>query len=163
MLDETEIQIILKNNLDSKVEKESYESFVRFLVDLVTNVMKEMFKQVNEIQNPPWMRQKALKKQVQSIPKDDASLIQMVNRQVQIAFHHEKKAEKENLIIRWSHKRRDRVDQVLVRELHAEEASWTNYEDEEVQVKDELSTLIMDALVTDTVQAFSKVLLCSQA
>ena len=45
-----------------------------------------------------------------------------------MAFNYKKRAQKENLIVRWSHKRRDRVDQVLVRELHAEEASWTDYQ-----------------------------------
>ena len=67
-----------------------------------------------------------------------------------------------NLIIRWSHKRRYCVDQVLVRELNAEEASWTDYQDNEVQVKDEISNLIMDALVNDTVQALKGAMLSRQ-
>ena len=62
----------------------------------------------------------------------------------------------------WNGKRRDRVDQVLVRELHAEEASWTDYQDDEVQVKDEISNLIMDALVNDTVQALKSAMLSRQ-
>ena len=62
----------------------------------------------------------------------------------------------------WNGKRRDRVDQVLVRELHAEEASWTDYQDDEVQVKDEISNLIMDALVNDTVQALKCAMLSRQ-
>ena len=67
-----------------------------------------------------------------------------------------------NLIIRWSHKRRYCVDQVLVRELNAEEASWIDYQDNEVQVKDEISNLIMDALVNDTVQALKGAMLSRQ-
>ena len=64
---------------------------------------------------------------------------------------------KENLIIRWSHKRRDRVDQVLVRELHGEESTWIDYEVDEIQVKDELSNTLLDSLISDTVHAFKKV------
>ena len=79
-----------------------------------------------------------------------------------MAFNYKKRAQKENLIVRWSHKRRDRVDQVLVRELHAEEASWTDYQDDEVQVKDEISNLIMDALVNDTIQALKGAMLSCQ-
>ena len=76
-----------------------------------------------------------------------------------VAFHHQKKAQKESLIIRWSHKRRDRVDQVLVRELHSEEAAWTNYDDDEAQVKDDISTQIMDTLIDDTARAFKHIIL----
>ena len=79
-----------------------------------------------------------------------------------MAFNYKKRAQKENLIVRWSHKRRDRVDQVLVRELHAEEASWTDYQYCEFQVKDEISNLIMDALVNDNVQALKGALLSRQ-
>merc|ERR1739838_474508 len=92
----------------------------------------------------------------------DENIIERVNRHVLVAFNYEKWAQKENLIVRWSHKRRDRVDQVLVRELHAEEASWTNYQDDEVQVKDEISNQIMDALVNDTVQALKCAMLSRQ-
>ena len=44
----------------------------------------------------------------------------------------------------------------------AEEASWTNYQDDEVQVKDEISNMIMDALVNDTVQVLKRVMLSRQ-
>ena len=54
------------------------------------------------------------------------------------------------------------MDQVLVQELHAEEASGTDYQDDEVQVKDEISNLIMDALVNDTVQALKCAMLSRQ-
>ena len=49
-----------------------------------------------------------------------------------------------------------------MRELHAEEASWTNYHDDEVQVKDEISNMIMEALVDDTVQVLKRVILSRQ-
>ena len=54
------------------------------------------------------------------------------------------------------------MDQVLVQELRAEEASWTDYQDNKVQVKDEISNLIMDALVNDTIQALKGAMLSCQ-
>ena len=75
-----------------------------------------------------------------------------------VAFNHEKRSQKENMIIRWSQKKRDRVDQVLVRELHAEEPSWTNYEEDEAQVKSDLAQVIMDTLINDTVIAFKSIM-----
>ena len=160
-LTDVDVQDLCQDQPEASQGTESYQTFVRFVTDLVTHLMENMLNPAKEKQNPPWMRQKPLIKQVQSIPEDDEALINLINEQVQVAFHHQKKAEKESLIIRWSHKKRDRVDQVLVRELHAEEAAWTNYDDDEVQVKDELTLVIMDALINDTIQAFSRVLMCS--
>jgi hypothetical protein len=42
---------------------------------------------------------------------------------------------------RWSQKRRDRVDQILVRELHSEESAWTDYAEDEAEVKDQVSVI----------------------
>jgi hypothetical protein len=137
--------------------------FVRFVFDLVKNIVSETFKVETEEQNPPWMHQKPLTKGHKALPHNENSLVKLVSHEVMVAFNHEKRAEKENMIIRWSQKRRDRVDQVLVRELHAEEASWTKYEDDEVHVKDDLSGLIMDALISDTARAFKKVLFDRQS
>ena len=63
------------------------------------------------------------------------------------------RALKENLIVRWSpQKRRDRVDQILVRELHSEEKEWTDYTYDETIVKDSVTDSLMEVLITDTVE-----------
>ena len=122
--------------------------------------MKEIFSAETDRQNPPWMTPKSLSVALRNIPATTSDLQTLIRKKVLVAFNHQKKAEKENLIIRWSHKRRDRVDQVLVRELHGEEAAWIDYEMDEVQVKDELSNALLDSLISDTVQAFKKVVSC---
>ena len=58
---------------------------------------------------------------------------------------------------RWSQKRRDRVDQILVRELHSEESAWTDYAQDEAEVKDQLSENILEVLVVDTVKVLTDV------
>ena len=69
-----------------------------------------------------------------------------------VAFGYEKRAAKENLIVRWSpQKRRDRVDQILVRELHSEEKEWTDYAQDETQVKDSVTDSLFELLLADTV------------
>lgn len=155
-LTDTEFQKLVN---DQNPKEASYKPFLRFVVDLVENTLREMFRGSQEQQNPPWMTQKALIKNSHAIPSDDKALIVQVQKEILVAFGHEKRAKKENLIVRWSHKRRDRVDQVLVRELHAEETAWTNYEEDEVQVKDEICSQMFDVLVADTVKALHRVAL----
>ena len=69
-----------------------------------------------------------------------------------VFFGFERRAQKENLIVRWSQKKRDHVDQILVRELHAEEQDWTDYSVDEAIVKDQLTDNIMSLLVEDLVR-----------
>ena len=68
------------------------------------------------------MAHKQLLKAQLALPKDSESLSNIICREVMVTFWVRKRALKENLIIRWSpQKRRDRVDQILARELHSEE------------------------------------------
>ena len=159
-LSEIEFQDLVKNGGQ---QQSSYSTFLRFVIDLVEQLMSDMLSTSKQHPNPPWMQQKTLVgRKIHCDDISDEDIIKRINRHVLVAFNYEKWAQKENLIVRWSHKRRDRVDQVLVRELHAEEASWTNYQDDEVQVKDEISNMIMDALVNDTVQVLKRVMLSRQ-
>ena len=99
------------------------------------------------------MTQKPLLKARLSLPKDPDSLSKIIGREVMVAFGFEKRASKENLIVRWSpQKRRDRVDQILVRELHSEEKEWTDYTYDETLVKDSVTDSLMEVLITDTVE-----------
>lgn len=91
------------------------------------------------------------------MPSTVSQLIERIVKEVSIAFHHEKRAAKENLVVRWSQKRRDRVDQILVRELHSEEASWTDYSADEVVVKNQVAEGILEDLLGETSQTFCKI------
>ena len=69
-----------------------------------------------------------------------------------------KKVSRENLLVSWAGKKRDRVDEILVRELQEEEALWTNYNEDEVLVKDQMADTILESLIADTVNIFSEIL-----
>ena len=95
-----------------------------------------------------------------ALPKDSASLSSLVCREIMIAFGYEKRSVKENLIVRWSpQKRRDRVDQILVRELHSEEKEWTDYSQDETIVKDSVAESLFEILIADTVDHVKQALL----
>ena len=68
-----------------------------------------------------------------------------------------KKVERENLLVSWAGKKRDRVDEILVRELQEEEALWTNYSQDEVLVKDQITEALLDSLISDTATVFANI------
>ncbi|XP_041646864.1 centrosome-associated protein 350 isoform X2 [Cheilinus undulatus] len=53
-------------------------------------------------------------------------------------------------MLKFGRKKRDRVDHILVQELHEEEAQWVNYDEDELFVKMQLADSIFDALLKDT-------------
>ncbi|KAI4903888.1 hypothetical protein NFI96_023006, partial [Prochilodus magdalenae] len=55
-------------------------------------------------------------------------------------------------MLKFGRKKRDRVDHILVQELHEEEALWVNYDEDELFVKMQLADGIFDALLKDTAE-----------
>uniref|UniRef100_A0A8C5R3P4 Centrosomal protein 350 n=1 Tax=Leptobrachium leishanense TaxID=445787 RepID=A0A8C5R3P4_9ANUR len=60
-------------------------------------------------------------------------------------------------MMKFGRKKRDRVDHILVQELHEEEAQWVNYDEDELFVKMQLADGIFDALIQDTVQVLQRI------
>ena len=131
--------------------------FTRFVSDAVREIAAEAYAAETTEQNPVWMPQKPLRKMLMSVPASEESLVAHVQAELKVLFGFERRARRENLMVRWTPgKRRDRVDQILVRELHAEESSWTDFTDDQTLVKDNVSDAIMDLLIDDTVRALKK-------
>merc|ERR1712029_247130 len=145
------------NDEDNITHGSSRGMFVTFVRDAVTEIACEVCAPDTERQNPVWMPQKPLRKMVMSVPRTEQGLILSVQAELNILMGFDRRAQRENLIVRCSpQKRRDRVDQILVRELHAEEEAWTNFTQDETHVKDALANSLLDALINDTVAALKK-------
>ncbi|XP_021269387.1 coiled-coil domain-containing protein 187 isoform X3 [Numida meleagris] len=54
---------------------------------------------------------------------------------------------------------RDRVDLILIQELHKEESQWTYYDDDELTVKMNMTEDIFDSLILDTIRVLNKIYL----
>ncbi|XP_053324918.1 centrosome-associated protein 350 [Spea bombifrons] len=60
-------------------------------------------------------------------------------------------------MMKFGRKKRDRVDHILVQELHEEEAQWVNYDDDELFVKMQLADGIFETLIRDTLQVLQQI------
>lgn len=78
----------------------SRQKFVAFLFDLVADSVDEIFRCETEPQNPAWLPQKPIEKEKRSLPNSEAELLARVEKEVLVAFNYEKKARKENLVVR---------------------------------------------------------------
>lgn len=132
----------------------------RFIFDICKDVALEIQEKIKPDESgPTWMRvKKRLKppEYTKEITKD--ALETVMNRKVQQLLGFQPIVRKDNLIIRWSRKKRDHVDEILVLEAQAEESEWTNYDRDALTVKDVLTNDIFDMLISDTAQVMASIL-----
>ncbi|KAK3918754.1 Centrosome-associated protein 350 [Frankliniella fusca] len=153
-------QISHLSEQETSVHQNSAKVYRRFLYDLAKELVLNAYSSESEDPNPPWLRPEnsvRRKKALTVVPKTREMLHEVVSRQVLVLFGFVPKASKENLTIRWSRKKRDHVDELLVRESQEEERQWTNYEQDEAVVKNNVALAILDSLLDDTVQVLGDV------
>ena len=139
----------------SDSEQESCLKYHSMLFSVTLEKVREIYKWETMEQNPPWMQQLPIEQKRFLIPKSFSTLVERVQREVGSDLKLTKKVGKENLLVRWAGKKRDRVDEILVRELQEEEAVWVDYTEDEVEVKEQMADIILDELITDTAQVFA--------
>lgn len=128
-------------------DKRIYDTF---LFDLCKETIVEVYRAEYEKPGPSWTKPNVKTKPTMKIPKTVEELIEYVNKEVATLFGFKTKLQRENMVMRWSRKRRDRVDELLAREAQAEEDEWTKFHHDELAVKNGLTIAILDTLMMET-------------
>ncbi|XP_076181516.1 uncharacterized protein LOC143153818 isoform X2 [Ptiloglossa arizonensis] len=144
-----EICELTKEN-DETVKKDR-RIYNTFLFDLCKETIAEVYQAEYEKPGPSWTKPNVKTKPTMKIPKSVEELNEYVNKEVATLFGFKTKLQRENMVMRWSRKRRDRVDELLAREAQAEEDEWTKFHHDELAVKNGLTVAILDTLLMETV------------
>jgi len=152
----TENFVDLAEDLTDK-EKESVVKYHKMLYAVTVEKIVDIYRCEKQEQNPPWMQPLPLAKLRFLTPKSVSALTERVQKEVCSDLRLMSRVTRESLLVRWAGKKRDRVDEILVRELQEEEAVWTDYTLDEVVVKDQMTDTILDSLVQDTAIVFSNI------
>ncbi|KAK9300121.1 hypothetical protein QLX08_007053 [Tetragonisca angustula] len=145
----SEICELTKEN-DETVKKDR-RIYNTFLFDLCKETIAEVYQAEYEKPGPSWTKPNVKTKPTMKIPKTIQELNAYVNKEVATLFGFKTKLQRENMVMRWSRKRRDRVDELLAREAQAEEDEWTKFHHDELAVKNGLTVTILDTLLMETV------------
>ncbi|XP_071097553.1 centrosome-associated protein 350-like [Haliotis cracherodii] len=135
--------------------------FKQLLFDLTGEIIREIYKDEHEADPLAW--QKPRKKQTKyykglSPPTTVDHLRPIVQSAVSEIMGINGTRNSDRAVNKWNiRKKRDHVDNVLVQELRAEEPNWVNYDADEMSVKNHLTDVIMEALLTDTVHTLNKI------
>jgi hypothetical protein len=135
--------------------------YKQFLFDLTRQLVSDIYchDECDE-RAAPWeqtTQHSVWRKRLKRIPRTLSMLNSVVDDRVLVLFGFKQKVARENLIIRWSRKKRDHVDELLVRESQEEEAEWTDYDRDQVTVKNDVTGAILDNLLTETAILFDNI------
>ncbi|CAH0546669.1 unnamed protein product [Brassicogethes aeneus] len=150
-ISENTLSLINKNKITTNCYK--------FVFDICKEIAKNHYKQFEKEDGPSWLivAKKPLVAPIK--PLDVNGLETLMSNKLKELFNYKKLNVRENTIMKWSRKKRDHVDEILMLETQAEEVDWTYYDKDELIVIDRVTNDIMNTLLADTVNVFRQMLL----
>uniref|UniRef100_A0A8C4VD35 Centrosomal protein 350 n=1 Tax=Falco tinnunculus TaxID=100819 RepID=A0A8C4VD35_FALTI len=137
--------------------------FVKVVFDLTREIFGEIFAEDPNLNQPIWMKPcriaSAYFRRVKD-PNDLDEIKSFIAAEVLKLFSLRKEPNHKTdwqKMMKFGRKKRDRVDHILVQELHEEEAQWVNYDEDELCVKMQLADGIFEALIRDTVDVLNQI------
>uniref|UniRef100_A0A8C2ETN5 Centrosomal protein 350 n=1 Tax=Cyprinus carpio TaxID=7962 RepID=A0A8C2ETN5_CYPCA len=140
----------------SDLETQCQLSYKLAIFDLSWEVIQDIYTEDPKVDQPQWMKPRRLNSTYfhrVKCPNDITIVQEFVTTEV-LKLCGLKKEQNQKTdwqkMIKFGRKKRDRVDHILVQELHEEESQWVNYDEDELFVKMQLADGIFDALLKDT-------------
>ncbi|KAM7409912.1 hypothetical protein PAMA_001412 [Pampus argenteus] len=136
-------------------------SYRKAVYDLTWEILQEIYAEDPNADQPQWVKPQRNKssfyhrlKTPGNITKIQEFISAEVLKMYGLSKDHSQKTDWQKML-KFGRKKRDRVDHILVQELHDEEAQWVNYDEDELFVKMQLADSIFDALLKDTANVLS--------
>ncbi|XP_037324812.2 centrosome-associated protein 350 isoform X2 [Pungitius pungitius] len=131
-------------------------SYRKAVYDLTWEMLEEIYTEDPNVDQPQWVKPRRVKSSFfhgAKTPGDLSKVQEFISAEVLKMYgltkDHSQKTDWQKML-KFGKKTRDRVDHILVQELHEEEAQWVNYDEDELFVKMQLADSIFDALLKDT-------------
>ncbi|NWZ63897.1 CE350 protein, partial [Acrocephalus arundinaceus] len=156
----TDLSGTLQEQDTDTINKQVYRKVV---FDLTREIFGEIFAEDPNLNQPIWMKPCRIASAYFRRVKDPNDLDEIKNFiavEVLKLFSLRKEPNHKTdwqKMMKFGRKKRDRVDHILVQELHEEEAQWVNYDEDELCVKMQLADGIFEALIRDTVDVLNQI------
>ncbi|NXQ65465.1 CE350 protein, partial [Quiscalus mexicanus] len=156
----TDLSGTLQEQDTDTINKQVYRKVV---FDLTKEIFGEIFAEDPNLNQPIWMKPCRIASAYFRRVKDPNDLDEIKNfiaAEVLKLFSLRKEPNHKTdwqKMMKFGRKKRDRVDHILVQELHEEEAQWVNYDEDELCVKMQLADGIFEALIRDTVDVLNQI------
>ncbi|XP_061634031.1 centrosome-associated protein 350 isoform X2 [Phyllopteryx taeniolatus] len=142
------------------LEALSIRSYKQAVYDLTREILQEIYAEDPNANQPEWVKPQRVRSAFShrlKTPGDINKVLEFVTEEVLKLYGFKNKSKKSDWqkMLKFGRKKRDRVDQILVQELHEEEGQWVCYEEDELSVKMQLADSIFDMLLKDTANSLS--------
>uniref|UniRef100_A0A8D0HP92 Centrosomal protein 350 n=1 Tax=Sphenodon punctatus TaxID=8508 RepID=A0A8D0HP92_SPHPU len=148
---------------EEDVETVSKQAYKQAVFDLTREIFGEILAEDPNLNQPIWMKPcrftSTYFRRVKD-PKDLDEIKSFIAAEVLKLFSLKKEPNHKTdwqKMMKFGRKKRDRVDHILVQELHEEEAQWVNYDEDELCVKMQLADGIFEALIRDTIDVLNQI------
>ncbi|XP_030428662.1 centrosome-associated protein 350 isoform X4 [Gopherus evgoodei] len=156
--------ISLPIDLGNTTKEQDMETISKQAVfDLTREIFREIFAEDPNLNQPIWMKPCRITSTYFRRVKDPNDLDEIksfIVAEVLKLFSLRKEPNHKTdwqKMMKFGRKKRDRVDHILVQELHEEEAQWVNYDEDELCVKMQLADGIFEALIRDTINVLNQI------
>ncbi|XP_074078266.1 centrosome-associated protein 350 isoform X2 [Macrotis lagotis] len=145
------------------IESSSKRVYKQVVFDLTKEIFGEIFAEDPNLNQPIWMKPCRINssyfRRVKN-PSDVDEIKNFIATEVLKLFSLKKEPNHKTdwqKMMKFGRKKRDRVDHILVQELHEEEAQWVNYDEDELCVKMQLADGIFETLIRDTIDILNQI------
>ncbi|XP_043377099.1 centrosome-associated protein 350 isoform X2 [Chelonia mydas] len=148
---------------EQDMETISKQVYKQAVFDLTREIFREIFAEDPSLNQPIWMKPCRITSTYFRRVKDPNNLDEIksfIATEVLKLFSLRKEPNHKTdwqKMMKFGRKKRDRVDHILVQELHEEEAQWVNYDEDELCVKMQLADGIFEALIRDTINVLNQI------
>ncbi|XP_062959974.1 centrosome-associated protein 350 [Cynocephalus volans] len=145
------------------IESTSKRVYKQAVFDLTKEIFEEIFAEDPNLNQPVWMKPCRINSSYFRRVKNPDNLDEIKNFiaiEVLKLFSLKKEPNHKTdwqKMMKFGRKKRDRVDHILVQELHEEEAQWVNYDEDELCVKMQLADGIFETLIKDTIDVLNQI------
>ncbi|XP_019486366.1 PREDICTED: centrosome-associated protein 350 isoform X2 [Hipposideros armiger] len=145
------------------IESTSKRVYKQAVFDLTKEIFEEIFAEDPNLNQPVWMKPCRVNSNYFRRVKNPSNLDEIksfIAAEVLKLFSLKKETNHKTdwqKMIKFGRKKRDRVDHILVQELHEEEAQWVNYDEDELCVKMQLADGIFETLIRDTIDVLNQI------
>uniref|UniRef100_A0A8C8GDJ4 CAP-Gly domain-containing protein n=1 Tax=Oncorhynchus tshawytscha TaxID=74940 RepID=A0A8C8GDJ4_ONCTS len=136
-------------------------SYRQAVYDLTWEIIQEIFAEDPNAHQPQWVKPRRMNSSYfhRVMSPGDITRVFITTEVLKLyglKKDHNQKTDWQKML-KFGRKKRDRVDHILVQELHEEESQWVNYDEDELYVKMQLADGIFDALIKDTAEVLSQI------
>ncbi|XP_071446635.1 centrosome-associated protein 350-like [Hetaerina americana] len=151
---EEEEEQLSERSVEEMLQKKSRWSYSQFLFDLSRQLVDEA---LDNVEGEKWVSvptKFGSRKLKPTLPLPNKKcFVDEVVKQGLVTLGFIPRETRDNIMFSWTLKKRDRIDEILMREVQEEDRYWTNFDEEEKYLKEQLAESLFELLLVDTSKA----------